>query len=431
MKPTCSIIIPTFNNPQYLNPCIESIKRTGALDGLCELIIVNNGKQPIADFVKGWPNTRVLESGKNLGWEGGLKFGLEHSEAEFVCFQNDDTLIPKATQTFYSQMLWPFQNRNVAAVGPATTIAAGWHSIFQQNAVRSMLEVPYLIFFTVMIRRDDYDAVGGIDTTCPGGDDIDLSIRLRQIGKSILVNPDAFLIHHAFKTGERVRGPADKPGGWNSKEMSDKTTQWLIQKHGFKTYLETMRGFDYQFMPGEDTEGQMVAELVREPKVIELGCGFRKTVPQAIGIDTTPKGERCNHIDGLSVADIVADVTQPLPLNEMSCDTMIARHILEHCVDTLSVLQNWNLPLKIGGRMIIAVPDQRMRNTIPLNPEHVHAFTPESLSTAMKFCGFKEVEIRDPHNGISFVACYEKLFHYPLIEKFMHKSFLIEEPIDA
>ncbi len=206
MKPTVSIIIPTWNLPEYFNPCALSILNTGVLNGLAELIIVNNGSQPIEELVKGWPNTKVLNPGSNLGWERGLEYGLKEAQGDFICFQNDDTLIPKANQNFYSQLMHPFHDQKVAAVGPATTVASGWHSVFNPQALRTLSEVSYLIFFTVMIRRSDLEAVGGIDISAPGGDDLDLSIRLRKAGKHLLVNPDAFIIHHAFKSGTLSEG---------------------------------------------------------------------------------------------------------------------------------------------------------------------------------------------------------------------------------
>lgn len=411
MKPTASIIIPTFNNATYLTPCIDSIAKTGVLDGLCELIIVNNGIQEL-DYLNAWPNVKVLKPGKNLGWEGGLELGLKHAQGDFICFQNDDTLIPTATNDFYSQLLWPFNNKNIAAVGPTTTIAAGWHSIFNSSTPRFLAEVSYLIFFTVMVRRSDLEAAGGIDTSAPGGDDLDLSIRFRKMGKSVVVNPDAFIIHHAFKTGERVHGNADKPGGWNSKQMSDRTNRWLIQKHGFKMYMETVRGFTYApQVELPDLEGEIVQRMIRGPKIVELGCGFRKTVPQAIGVDQALAGESPSnlHEGKKSVADIKADVTKPLPHELFESDTVICRHILEHAIDTIGTLKNWNSILKMEGRLIIAVPNQSIIDSIPLNPEHVHAFTPDSLKKLAEACGFKQIEMVDPKNGISFVTCFEKV----------------------
>lgn len=427
MKPTASIIVPTWNNPEFFNPCVESIAKTGCLDGLCELIVINNGLQNM-DFLKEWPNTKVLTPGKNLGWEGGLELGLKHAQGDFICFQNDDTLIPKATQDLYSQLLWPFRNENVAAVGPATTVASGWHSVFRNTTPRTLTEVTYLIFFTVMVRKSDLEAAGGIDTSAPGGDDLDLCMRFRKLGKRVVVNPDAFIVHHAFKTGERVKGGSDKPGGWNSKEMSDRTNRWLIQKHGFKFYMETIRGFSYSYPESVDLESQAIQELIRGPKIVELGCGYRKTVPQAIGVDQAAKGEFPSNLhEGMkSIADVKADVSKPLPRELFDADTLIARHILEHCIDTIETLKNWNESLKMGGRLIIAVPNQDIINSIPLNPEHVHAFTPESLKKISELCGFKQIETRDPKNGISFVTCFEKVLH---VERSMNGKVL--ESINA
>lgn len=413
IKTPISIIIPTFNNPQYFDPCVESIARTGVLNGLASLIVVNNGKQNIKEKLKDWPNTLVLEPESNLGWERGLEHGLKHTESPFVVFQNDDTLIPRASAMFYQNLLGRFNDENVAAVGPSTTVASGWHSVHSRNPLMQVTDVSYLIFFTVMMRRAHYDLAGGIDTSCPGGDDIDLSIRLRKLGKKLVINPYAFLIHYGFKTGERVRGDSNTANGWNSKEMTDRTNQWLIQKHGFSEFMRTMRGeiARDQAYSRPDSEGEVICEIVGNEVVYELGCGGRKTVPQSIGIDRVPKGELIPHVGMISEADIVCDVTGNLPLNDHVADTLICRHILEHCVDIVGTIKEWSRILKVGGRMIIAVPNENVGKSIPLNPEHVHGFTPESLKAIMELLGFKQDRWIDPQNGVSFVGVYEKVLN--------------------
>ena len=57
----------------------------------------------------------------------------------------------------------------------------GAQNIFLQQP-SSMTYVPFLIGFFVLLERAALDAVGGVDATLPGGDDLDLSIRLRQAG---------------------------------------------------------------------------------------------------------------------------------------------------------------------------------------------------------------------------------------------------------
>lgn len=412
-QPLFSIIVPTFNNPQFFNACFESIAATGILTGLGEVIVINNGKQPIKERYGHFPNTKVIDCPENLGWERGLEEGLKHTTAPFVCFQNDDTHIPFSNRNFYSQLLHPFSNANVAAVGPITTVAAGWHSIYSSGFPKQVTEVSFLIFFTVMVRRSALDAVGGIDVTAPGGDDLDLSIRFRKAGHNLLINPNAFIIHHAFKTGERVRGGPDVSGGWNSQDMTDNTNKWLIQKHGFKRVFQTKCGLQYGPVDlPKDSEGDVVRQFVEGDHVLELGCGFRKTVPHAIGVDMNEHGDEIPHVPGGEcVSDVKADVSKPLPFPPLSQDTIIARHILEHCLNSIQTLRNWNKVLKMGGRMIIAVPNHEIINTIPLNPEHVVAFTPVSLKTLAEVCGFKQISMQDPHNGISFVTCFEKVLH--------------------
>ena len=415
MKRPLSIIIPTWNNPQFFDPCVRSILSTGVLGGLAEIIVVNNGDQPIAEQYAGIPNFKVLKPAENLGWEGGLKLALENSDSPFVVFQNDDTQIPISCALFYQRLLTRFMDKRVGISSPLTTTASGPQSIFHPASPHLVSEVPYLIFFTVMVRRSALEEVGGIDTQLPGGDDLDLSIRMRKAGYKLVISPDAFLIHHGFKTGTRIHGDgyAGDPNGWNSPAMIERTGRALIQKHGFRTWFELFRSEptrDVKPMP--DLEAELVQGYVIGDKILELGCGGKRTVPGAVGIDRVPPGEMVPHVpDQTSSPDIVADVSQPLPLPELSQDTVIARHILEHCLDTLQTLSNWNKVLKIGGRLIVAVPDEAITDGIPLNAEHVHAFDQKNLANFAKACGFKTVEAKESGNGISMVACFEKTTH--------------------
>jgi GT2 family glycosyltransferase len=213
-----------------------------------ELIIVNNGKQPVSkDFAhiiaKG--TLRVVDCEDNLGWEGGLIAGLKVSTAEFVCFQNDDVHIPQAHINFYDHLMAPFYDEDgtstgVGIVAPTTTCAAGIQSIYNMNTPTSITEVRWAIGLCLMIDRKALDGVGGVDDKLPGGDDFDLSIRMRLAGNKILINPNAFLIHHGFQTGSRIKGDHTQENGWNSRSMQERTNKALIQKHGFRIFHETL-----------------------------------------------------------------------------------------------------------------------------------------------------------------------------------------------
>jgi GT2 family glycosyltransferase len=421
-KPSIGIICPTWNNPEFLNPCIDSILRTGVIGpgGMAELIIVNNGRQPVKEYVSRFPpaQIKVIDTGKNLGWEGGLAEGLKHTEAPFLVFQNDDTFLPQTSQLFYHHLLWVFNDDNVGAVGPITTTAAGVQSTYRNNSPWVITQATYLIFFCVMVRRKHLEEIGGIDVSLPGGDDIDLCMRLRKAGRKVMITPNAFIIHHGFKTGNRIHGDgfAGIKNGWNSQEMTDRTNFNLIRKHGFKEFIMTLHGsYSNPFIDKGadiDLEGDLVRSYVPNhgASVVDLGCGYRKTVPDSTGVDRIASGETIPFVPakGTSIADVNADVQEPLPFGEGSKDVVIARHILEHCLDSIKTVKQWGKILKIGGRMIISVPDEKVTKGIPLNAEHLHGFNNESLKTLMETCGFKEIESKSTGNGISFVGVYEK-----------------------
>lgn len=422
MKDILTIIIPTWNNPQFLNPCVLSIQRSGVLDGFANLIIVNNGDSPISDGFKGLRNIKVIEAGKNLGWEGGLKAGLEASKSPFVCFLNDDTHLIPSQISFFERMLSRFIDPKVGAVGPITTVAAGWHSIYQPQMPAAIAEVPFLIFFCVVVRRQHLDMVGGIDTTLPGGDDFDLSIRLRKAGLKLLLDPSAFIIHHGFKTGERVHGGPQVHGGWNSKQMSDATNNALIRKHGFRNFFETLNGQAkiYNSLDDSSPFGTDEHELIRREvpgfpgwKIAELGCGGKKVYPHSIGVDHTPRGQVIDNIRQedkvLSVADVVADVSAPLPFDDGEFNVVVAQHIIEHCVDLVGTLKEWVRILKPEGYLVLSTPNEDIINGITLNPEHCHAFSPKSLTNLVSLLGLKEEKVLDPANGLSFISIFQKL----------------------
>lgn len=396
------IIIPTWNNPQYLYPCVQSIKQYTMTEDLFHIYIVNNGLPQHMDVFKDDPLITVLQQESNLGWEGGLKAGLVASKSPYVLFLNDDTLIPCFQRLWLNNLLKHFQSPNCAAVGPSSNTVMGRQNMFMPLR-ESIYRSKFLIGFCMLVRRSDLEAAGGIDDTLPGGDDLDLSIRLRKLGKYLLINREVFVWHHGFKTGTRVHSD------WNSAAMQERTNHALMSKHGLHAFLDLWAEEKTPEIPWthEDTEGNLIRQYVTGPTVIEIGCGDQKTVPNAIGIDIVSRGTQMPGVakGRFSIADLVGDVSGELPVKD--ADTIIARHILEHIPNTVSALKSWRKSLRTGGRLIIAVPNHNIRNSIPMNHEHCHGFTPQGLTDLMESTGWKTIKVMDGMNYISFVGVFE------------------------
>lgn len=144
---------------------------------------------------------------------------------------------------------------------------------------------------------------------------------------------------------------------------------------------------------------------------LDIGCGGNKTLPEAIGVDITPKGQKGiwgNQKDVISKADICAS-GDCLPCKDNSFDYVIARHNLEHYQDIIKPLLEWRRVLKSGGLLCVVVPDDDEVDGISLDPTHKHVFTQESFKRLIELLeGFEilKIDVCIPH--WSFISVLKK-----------------------
>ena len=411
-----AIIIPTFNNLDMMSRCLNSLFQTTGHD-LIRPVVINNGDAALRTYLPIKNEENFVQMEKNMGWTNALKVGVERTTEPFLLFLNDDTQFIPSDTNWLPKLLSPFDDPSVGAVGPMSNCASGHQNMFIADVSYELMAVQYLIGFCLLVRRSALIKAGGIDPTGPGADDIDLSIRLRKAGYHLLTHRSVFVFHHGLVTGKKVHGD-----GWYGEKSTDRSNNWLIRKHGVKEFALTVQNQAHPYFSpnrkvhqiaagGENPEKTICASLVvdKESPIFDVGCGADKTLPEAMGLDVVGHGQPIPQLNGAaSQADLCCDGAQCIPCPEGTAGTIIARHILEHCVDTLQTLDLWRRAVKPGGRLIIAVPDHRLGNTIVLNPEHVHGFTPQSLLSLGASIGLKPVLIQEGFNGVSFIVCFER-----------------------
>lgn len=410
MRDVC-IIIPTFNNMDYLLPCLDSIGRN-TVHGY-RIIIINNGSRELENYLK-CDGVSPVFTGKNLGWMGGINEGLKHvpEDCKYVILMNDDTHITPHDYDWIEKLQSIMdKDETVGAVGPCSNVVAGWQNM-RHRGLPAFLEVKFLIGFCVMMRKDLLLELGGLDESLPGGDDIDWSIKIRDKGYKLINRRDCFIFHHGFITGNRVHGGPDQVKGWNSTEMTDETNMAIIKRHGFKKFVETVRNScsNYDFSKEEYGEDSCLMSIVKG-KGLDVGCGNNKITPETIGVDLVAKGDLTTFGDGEkapSVADIKASGDK-LPFNNESQDYIVARHNIEHYADVVKALREWNRVLKPGGKLGITTPDDGKVSGIRLDKTHKHSFSRESLCTLVEMCGFKVTKVNGTANQWSFYIIAEKV----------------------
>jgi SAM-dependent methyltransferase len=127
-------------------------------------------------------------------------------------------------------------------------------------------------------------------------------------------------------------------------------------------------------------------------RTVEIGAGSNPTPGVHTTVDHTPAGQPGTagcELGQPSTATITADMAH-LPFPDGDYDTLIARHVLEHHPDTLTVLREW---ARVAHRVVAICPDQATYdgNTIRLDPTHKACFTSVQLAALAEHAGLSPV----------------------------------------
>lgn len=98
-------------------------------------------------------------------------------------------------------------------------------------------------------------------------------------------------------------------------------------------------------------------------RVLDLGCGNRKQLAEAIGVD------RHRH----AAVDVIAHLERGLPFADDSVDQVYAIHVLEHVHDLLHLMNEVHRVLRRDGVLHVMVPHWQCVNAVA-DPTHCRLF---------------------------------------------------------
>lgn len=233
-----TMVIPTFNSPEVLNHMLTSLYTNTDWEGTT--IVVNNGVSPHPPLpVFSQERVTVIEAGANLGWMGGVNLGLNLAATEYFCMANDDLLFPPGAWEFWQSLMNGFMagaSLPVGGVAPSSNYVSGCQNAFWHTKALTV-EAPYLIGMLALYPTKLLQDLGGLDEALPGGDDLDLSIRVKDRGFALVCCRNAYVHHMGSQTGRR-----EQPSYWDSREHQVATQNALIAKHGMKKWYECWGG---------------------------------------------------------------------------------------------------------------------------------------------------------------------------------------------
>jgi O-antigen biosynthesis protein len=232
--PKVSVIIPLRDQYNWLRRCLNSIFiKTDYPD--FEILLIDNQStcrktRRFLRQLRTIPNVRVVSFREEFNYSAICNLGVSLAAGDFVCLLNNDTEV--ITRTWLLELVRQAARPEVGAVGAmlyfldshiqhagvflgiggngvAGHAFAGFPrgTLAERQRARCVQEYSAVTAACLMLRKELYQQLGGMNETHLQifYNDVDLCLRLREMGKRVVWTPEVELIHQEGVT----RGPAD------------------------------------------------------------------------------------------------------------------------------------------------------------------------------------------------------------------------------
>lgn len=215
--PLLSLVVLGYRNfAATTGPCLESLS-PWIHDPEIEILVIDNGSPDDSGALTAkWcaenPRVKALLSNTNRGYAGGMNWGAEQAQGQWLFLVNNDTVFPAHALDALKRIVRTAPPE-VAMLGPVTNAAgngqclwspgtshAEWleiGSMLHDNPTHQLMPTYRCDFFCIAIRRDVWIQLGGLDTSFGLGyyEDFDFSLRLRKAGWEQKITEDVFVLH--------------------------------------------------------------------------------------------------------------------------------------------------------------------------------------------------------------------------------------------
>lgn len=225
--PLVSIIIPTRDKREFLEPCIETILRLTTYPNY-EILVVDNASSEESTLtyfaeIANHPAIRILDYPHAYNYSAINNYAVENAAGDFVCLLNNDTEV--IAGEWLSAMMRQAARPDVGAVGAKllyddNTIqhagvaigmgqAAGHAHRFLPNCDPGYFLQAHIQRFAtavtaacLVVATDKFRIVGGLDAEnlAIAYNDVDLCLKLDRAGWRNVYEPAAVLYHHESKS---------------------------------------------------------------------------------------------------------------------------------------------------------------------------------------------------------------------------------------
>ena len=240
-----TLIIVSYGRPDLVLQLLDSIvQHTPEPHEL--LIIDNASKSAEARMITTHPSQpRVIEAPRNLGYGGGVNFGVRNSATETVVIMNSDLQV---TPKWLSPLLAVIEQHTAAIAAPlyldgdgntiesGASITSDGHVLGSRTSGVGLKPVDHVSAACWAFNKQWFEAMGGFDPTYGLGyyEDVDLVNVARSRNERVVVVNDCAVIHH---TGGTFDSEASRHLSHRNHARSLARWTWLYRGSG-KTRCE-------------------------------------------------------------------------------------------------------------------------------------------------------------------------------------------------
>ncbi|HZI16983.1 MAG TPA: glycosyltransferase [Pyrinomonadaceae bacterium] len=196
-----SVIVPVYNGGRAVCETVRCLLRQTLRPA--QIIVVDDGStDDTLALLKGFGNEILLLSQRNGGPSSARNHGLRFADADFIAFTDSDCLPQPG---WLSELIGGFSGPDVGGVGGCVRRAD--NCLFSEYAdiygvlapeVNADGEIMYFPTANVCFRADVLLEAGAFDENFrkPGAEDVDVCIRVRDLGYKLRYSESAVVLHH-------------------------------------------------------------------------------------------------------------------------------------------------------------------------------------------------------------------------------------------
>lgn len=225
--PKVSILIPNKDHIEDLDTCIRSVTEKSTWKNI-EIIVIENNSELEETFAyydkikKKYANVKIVKYKGGFNYSAINNFGAKSATGDYLLLLNNDTEV--ITPGWLEHMIGYCQREDVGIVGaklfyPDDTVqhagvvigiggfaghiltGYGKNHAGYMGRLQITQDISAVTGACLMVKRQVFEKLGGLDEEFAVAlNDVDLCLRVRQLDKLVVFNPDAQLYHYESKS---------------------------------------------------------------------------------------------------------------------------------------------------------------------------------------------------------------------------------------